>query len=108
MEEQTLAMSLYKERGKLIPNVKMTMMALLFVSSHRNGIFASPGINAANTCGIVSPMMMQNASMPPNALTTAISQAYLKFVAGVTTYKAHWATLIAISPLFPKQCSTVA
>ena len=66
----------------------MTMTALRFVKRLRTGIFSKFGHTAAKTCGIVSPTMIPNATMPPNA-------------------NAHWAIEIAISPVFPKQCCTV-
>jgi hypothetical protein len=43
-------------------------MARRFVRSQRNGMSFSDGNKAPITCGIVSPMMMQNASIPPYAL----------------------------------------
>ena len=42
--------------------------ALLLVKSHRKGSLAEVGKIAAITLGIVSPMITQKATMPPNAL----------------------------------------
>ena len=44
------------------------MTARLSVNSHKNGSPGREGKIAASTCGIVSPIMMQKATMPPNAL----------------------------------------
>jgi hypothetical protein len=46
----------------------MMITACLLVKSHRKGIDRKEGNAAANTCGIVSPTIMQNAIMPPKAL----------------------------------------
>ena len=48
--------------------MKMTMTARLLVKSHRKGTFGREGNNAVRTCGMLSPTMMQNATMPPKAL----------------------------------------
>ena len=48
--------------------MKRTMTARRSVKSHKTGVFERDGKVAAKTCGIVSPTMMQKASMPPNAL----------------------------------------
>jgi len=61
-------MSLYNESGYDTPKTKITMTARLSVNSHKKGLLGSEGNTAATTCGIVSPMIIQNASMPPNAL----------------------------------------
>jgi len=64
----TFAISRYKERGYEIPRTNITMTARLFVKSQRKGMSEREGKMAAITWGIVSPTMMQNAIMPPNAL----------------------------------------
>lgn len=46
----------------------MMMTACLLVNSHRNGIDRKEGKAAASTCGIVSPIIIQKAIMPPKAL----------------------------------------
>jgi hypothetical protein len=66
-------------------SVKSTITAFRFVSSHKNDISCSFGKKPIMTAGIVSPIIMQNASMPPNA-------------------NAHCAIEIAIKPGRPKQC----
>ena len=48
--------------------MKIMMIARLSVRSHKNGVLGKLGNTAAVTWGIVSPTMMQNATMPPNAL----------------------------------------
>lgn len=82
-------MSLYNESGYDIPRTNRTMIALRSVSSHNTGVSGREGNTAASTWGIVSPMMMQKATIPPNA-------------------KAHCATEIAMSPDLPKQCCIVS
>lgn len=64
----TLAMSRYKERGYEIPRMNMIITARLSVRSHRNGCLDSDGNNAVITWGMLSPTMMQKATMPPKAL----------------------------------------
>lgn len=81
-------MSLYKERGYESPKTNSTMIARLSVSIHSTGIVCRAGKAATITCGIVSPIIIQNATMPPNA-------------------KAHCATEMAMRPDFPKQYSIV-
>ena len=44
------------------------MIARLLVSSHRKDVSARVGNNEFMTLGIVSPMIMQKATMPPKAL----------------------------------------
>src|SRR4051812_28325329 len=88
-DDLTLAMSLYSDSGYETPRTKRTMTARRSVRSQRNDISRRDGNNAPSTCGMVSPTIMQNATMPPNA-------------------NAHWATEIAMSPLFPKQYCMVA
>lgn len=83
-----MAMSRYKDSGYDKPSTNNTMTARLFVSSQSTGIVSKAGNAAARTRGIVSPMIIQNAIMPPNA-------------------KAHWAMEMATSPDFPKQYSMV-
>lgn len=51
----------------------MIMTACLFVKSHRKGVLGNDGKAAAMTCGMVSPTMIQNATMPPKALNERIS-----------------------------------
>ena len=63
----TFAMSLYKLNGQLIPSMKSTIIARLSVSSHKNFMCCRLGNKAVITCGMVSPTIMQNATMPPNA-----------------------------------------
>lgn len=46
----------------------MMMTAFLFVKSHRKGVLGKEGKAAAMTCGIVSPTIIQKATIPPNAL----------------------------------------
>lgn len=48
--------------------MKSTMTARLSVSSHSTGVVGNDGKMATVMWGIVSPTMMQNATMPPNAL----------------------------------------
>lgn len=48
--------------------MKIIMTAFLSVKSHRKGILVKEGKAAAMTCGMVSPTMIQKATMPPNAL----------------------------------------
>jgi hypothetical protein len=50
--------------------VVIAMTALLLASSHNTGISVIFGMTAVMTCGIESPMMMQNAIMPPKALSS--------------------------------------
>lgn len=68
--------------------MNMTMTALRSASMPSTGVSLRPGQTACKTCGMVSPTMTPNATMPPNA-------------------NSHWARLMAIRPLLPKQCSTV-
>ena len=56
-----------------MPRIKMIMTACLFVKSQRKGVFGNDGKAAAITCGMVSPTMIQNATMPPKALDERIS-----------------------------------
>jgi hypothetical protein len=49
--------------------VYITITALLLARSHRTGISEIFGNSAVITCGIESPMMMQKAIIPPNALS---------------------------------------
>ena len=64
----TFAISLYKLKGYETPKMKMMIIARLSVRIHRNGVLGKLGNIAVMTCGIVSPTMMQNATIPPNAL----------------------------------------
>lgn len=48
--------------------MKTIMTAFLFVKSHRKGVLGKEGKAAAMTCGMVSPTMIQKATIPPNAL----------------------------------------
>lgn len=48
--------------------MKIIMTAFLFVKSHRKGVLGKEGKAAAMTCGMVSPTMIQKATIPPNAL----------------------------------------
>lgn len=75
-------MSLYNDNGNEMPRMNSTMMALLSVSSQRKWVFSRPGNKEAMTCGMVSPTIMQKATMPPNA-------------------KAHCAIDMATSPDLP-------
>ena len=84
----SLAMSRYSVSGKLMPMMKTAMAMRRSVSSPTTGTSGRPGHTATKTCGMVSPTMTPNATMPPNANT-------------------HWAMLMAIMPGRPKQCSTV-
>ena len=61
-------MSLYKERGYETPRINIIITARRFVRSHKNDIFSNEGNKAFMTCGMVSPIMIQKAIMPPNAL----------------------------------------
>lgn len=88
-EQLTIAISRYNDKGYERPSTKSTMIARLSVSSQRMGISYREGKVAAKTCGMVSPIMMQKATMPPKA-------------------KAHWATEMAMRPLLPKHFSMVA
>ena len=63
------------------------------------------GKSAAITLGIVSPIMIQKATMPPKALKGS-QLALIAFEARIP-YKANWAIEIAMSPEAPKQCSIV-
>lgn len=51
-----------------MPRMSRIMIARLLVSSHRNDMSASEGNRESRTLGMVSPMMTQNATMPPKAL----------------------------------------
>lgn len=53
--------------------MKTIMTALRFVKSHRKGVLGKEGKAAAITCGMVSPTMIQKATMPPNALNESLS-----------------------------------
>jgi len=64
----TLAISLYKDKGKETPSTKSIMTARLSVSSHKKGVEGREGNIAAKTWGIESPTIMQNATIPPKAL----------------------------------------
>lgn len=44
------------------------MTAFLSVKSHRKGVLGKEGKAAAMTCGMVSPTIIQKATIPPNAL----------------------------------------
>lgn len=46
----------------------MIITARRFVKSQRNGMSDKEGNKADITCGMVSPTIMQNASIPPKAL----------------------------------------
>jgi hypothetical protein len=70
-----LAISRYKDNGYDRHEMNKTIMALRSASSQRNGMSSSEGNNAAMTCGIVSPIIMQNASIPPNALDCQLRSA---------------------------------
>ena len=85
----SFAMSRYMLNGQLTPMTVMTITALLLVRSQRNRMSERLGNSPAMTSGKVSPMITQNATMPPNA-------------------NAHCARLIAINPALPKQCCMVA
>lgn len=100
-------MSLYNERGYETPKMKITIMALLSVRSQRNGVSGNDGTKAVMTCGMLSPTMMQNATMPPNALKMDNQGNGFVKDAG-RTYKAHWAIEMATRPDLPKQCCMVA
>lgn len=107
----------------------MTMQARRLVKSPMTGTFSSHGKSADMTCGMVSPTIMQNAIMPPNALplrpkSEIGSRRAPQGIEG--THNAHcaiWAVLvslctldgqtdgptdIAINPGFPKHALTVA
>lgn len=59
--------------------------ACLLVRSHRTGAVGRDGNNAMMTWGIVSPIMMQNATMPPKALNwSSVSRDGCKVVGGRT------------------------
>ena len=82
-------------------------MARRSVRSQRKDMSSKEGKSAEMTVGIVSPTIMQNATMPPNALHLSVSnQSEHLYI--FHTYNAHCATLIATKPDFPKQCSIVA
>lgn len=108
----SLAMSRYILNGNEMPRTNIMMIARRSVRSQRSSVSSSDGKMARKTVGIVSPIIMQKASMPPKALYQTIelvhrSQGY--FVEegsweGRTTYKAHCAIEIATNPACPKQC----
>lgn len=50
--------------------MKSTITARLSERSQRKGVFGKEGKMAVNTWGIVSPTIIQNATMPPKALDT--------------------------------------
>jgi hypothetical protein len=60
-------MSRYRDNGYEIPRTKRTMIARLSVRSQRKDISRSEGNKELKTCGIVSPIIIQNAIMPPKA-----------------------------------------
>jgi len=62
----TLAISRYKLRIA-DAQYKITITARLLVKRLNTGISPNPGNTAAKTCGMESPTMMPNATMPPNA-----------------------------------------
>lgn len=64
----SLAMSRYILNGNEMPSTNIMIMARRLVRSQRNSVSSREGKMARKTVGIVSPMMMQKASMPPNAL----------------------------------------
>ncbi len=64
----TLEISRYKERGYETPRMKIMITARLSVRSQRKGTLCNEGNTADKTWGIVSPTIIQNATMPPNAL----------------------------------------
>ena len=72
--------------------MNMTITARLFVKSQRKGMSLRDGNMAAITCGMVSPTMIQNAIMPPNALCQDRSVTARQCRS--STYKAHCATYI--------------
>ena len=53
--------------------MKTMITACLLVKIHIKGLECKVGKAAAKTCGIVSPTMMQKATMPPKALIEAVS-----------------------------------
>lgn len=65
----TLEMSRYNVNGYDIPIVKMMIDARRLANKLNTGISTMPGNNATATCGKVSPIMIQYAMQPPNALT---------------------------------------
>lgn len=64
----SLAMSRYMLSGNEMPSTNIMMMARRSVRSQRNSVSSSDGKRARKTVGIVSPIIMQKASMPPKAL----------------------------------------
>ena len=86
---ESLWMSRYRERGYETQMVHSEMINCLFANSLRKGWFGREGNTERMTCGIVSPMMMPKAHMPPNA-------------------KANWKKDTAARPLEPKQWSMMS
>ena len=84
----SFAMSRYSVSGYDTDNVKTTITTRRSVSRPSTGTSCRPGHTAVRTCGMLSPTITPKATMPPNANT-------------------HCARLMAISPVRPKQCSTV-
>ena len=72
----TFAISRYKERGNEMPRMKMTMTKRRSENSQSTGVSERCGKIAVKTCGMLSPTITQNATIPPNALWRPIS-AYL-------------------------------
>ena len=64
----TFAMSRYNESGNETLRMKRTITARRSVNNQRKGVVGREGKSAARTCGMVSPTIMQNAIIPPNAL----------------------------------------
>lgn len=103
--------------------MKIIMTAFLFVKSHKKGVLVKEGKAAAMTCGMVSPTMIQKATMPPNALNKACQQLHsgnrsiglqsplsdLNLeINHIVSQPVKPPTDIAMSPDLPKQYSMVA
>lgn len=82
-------MSRYRERGYETQIVHSEMITCLFANSRRIGFFGRVGNIERTTCGMVSPMIMPKAHMPPKA-------------------KANWKKDTAARPLGPKQWSMMS
>ena len=79
--------------------MKITITARISASNHRKWVFGNEGNNAIITWGMVSPTMMQNATMPPKALK-CINDEIIGF-RDSETHNAHWAIEMATSPDLP-------
>jgi hypothetical protein len=86
----TLAISRYRDKGYDTPRVNTMITARLLVRRPRTGTDCSDGNNALMTCGMLSPMIMQKAIMPPKALLYPVSTIWGYGVkVRESPYKAH-------------------